>query len=143
MQNAVDSAIPPAPPLFKCAGPSCPGLPYQASQVQGGHPASCAVDPPLTAEERRAKREAEDVEIHGIRVQKAAEALEVLGFVPLAARMWAASASGRTYALKAIVVEACAVVQTRRKDLADGSDEARRIDLGTALDLLGSLWCVS
>lgn len=31
------------PQLFKCAGASCPGLPYPASQY--GHPASCAVEP--------------------------------------------------------------------------------------------------
>jgi len=29
-------------PVYRCAGPSCPGLPYRASDV--AHPASCAVE---------------------------------------------------------------------------------------------------
>jgi hypothetical protein len=29
--------------IYRCAGPSCPGLPYRASDIY--HPASCAVEP--------------------------------------------------------------------------------------------------
>jgi hypothetical protein len=31
-------------PVYRCAGPSCPGLPYRASDIY--HPASCAAPAP-------------------------------------------------------------------------------------------------
>ena len=59
MDHDDDKAAPTtAPTMFKCAGPSCPGLPYKASEI--GHPASCA-EPLPTAPELRPPRDDEPI----------------------------------------------------------------------------------
>ena len=43
VEDAVREEINMSNGKYFCAGPSCPGLPYRASDI--GHPASCAVEP--------------------------------------------------------------------------------------------------
>lgn len=105
-------------------------------------PAFPVLPTPDPRQARRVQRSAEDADTRRIRLRRVCEALEVLGLVIPGALLHAANIRGR-HALRAACLEVLVLMQGKREDLAGGEDEPRRIKLGSAIDLIGALWCVS